>query len=181
MCITFIFDRCHCSSDVVTPVKYESDWNNLTCIFAKLNISLTDKLTKEALVTPPLACSRIIWIPHSYGWFVCRHFCHADFCFRKDAIKGISLQASGIDLHKKYHLHSKTNLKCYKKMHRTIQLIWTRYISPKDHFCFNYTHWSWYGMKRPVNQEWGWLTIFRYSIIFLVFQYTLTTYWISQS
>ena len=40
------------SSAVVTPVKYECGWNNLTCTFARSKILLTEKLTNRALVTP---------------------------------------------------------------------------------------------------------------------------------
>ena len=48
----FIFDRCHRSSAAVTPVKYESDANNLTGTFARSKILFTEKLTNGALVTP---------------------------------------------------------------------------------------------------------------------------------
>ena len=50
--ITFIFDRCcHCSA-VMTPVKYESDSKELTGAFARSKISLMEKSTNGALVTP---------------------------------------------------------------------------------------------------------------------------------
>ena len=50
--IVFIFDRCHRSSAAVTPVKYECDSRNITCTFARSKITLTEKLTNGALVTP---------------------------------------------------------------------------------------------------------------------------------
>ena len=43
--ITFIFDRCHRSSAVVTPAKYEGDCKNLTNTFARSTIFLTEKST----------------------------------------------------------------------------------------------------------------------------------------
>ena len=71
--ITFIFDRCRCSSAAVVPVKYKSDSNNLTGTFARSKILLTEKFTKIVLVTPyfPLQgkcksmshyTSSVIWI-----------------------------------------------------------------------------------------------------------------------
>ena len=48
----FIYDRCRRSSAAGTPVKYECDSRNLTCIFARSIILLTEKLTNRALVTP---------------------------------------------------------------------------------------------------------------------------------
>ena len=52
MNITFIFDRWRRSSAAVTPVKYECDSRNITDTFARSEISLTEKLTNGALVTP---------------------------------------------------------------------------------------------------------------------------------
>ena len=50
--ITFIFDRCHRSSAVVAPVKYNCDSSNSRDTFAGSKILLTGKLLNGALVTP---------------------------------------------------------------------------------------------------------------------------------
>ena len=50
--ITLIFDRCHRSSAVVTPVKYKCDSDNLRATFARTKILLKEKITNGALVTP---------------------------------------------------------------------------------------------------------------------------------
>ena len=50
--VTFIFDRCHHSTAVVAPVKYESDSENLTGTFARHKIYLMEKFMNRALVTP---------------------------------------------------------------------------------------------------------------------------------
>ena len=50
--IAFIFDWCRRRWAAMTPVKYEYDSENLTCIFARSKILLTEKLTNGALVTP---------------------------------------------------------------------------------------------------------------------------------
>ena len=52
--ITFIFDRCCCSSAVVTPVKYECGSKNIKGTFARWKILLMEKLPNRALVTPTL-------------------------------------------------------------------------------------------------------------------------------
>ena len=46
------FWRCRHSWSAATPIKYESDSKNLTVIFAKSNIFVTEILRNEALVTP---------------------------------------------------------------------------------------------------------------------------------
>ena len=51
--ITYIFDRCHRSLAGATVVQVECDLRDLTNIFARSKISLTDKITNPALVTPP--------------------------------------------------------------------------------------------------------------------------------
>ena len=53
----FIFDRCHRSSDTVTPAKYECDAKNLKGTFVISEILLTEKLTNGTLLTPtPVSC-----------------------------------------------------------------------------------------------------------------------------
>ena len=47
-----VFVRCRRSSAAATPVKYECDAYNLTGIFARSKILLTEKFTSGALVTP---------------------------------------------------------------------------------------------------------------------------------
>ena len=71
--ITFIFGRCHRSSAVVTPVKYECDSANLTGTFARSKIVLTEKLAKGALVSPTLVClinGMHMFIPYDGSWDV---------------------------------------------------------------------------------------------------------------
>ena len=62
--ITFIFDRWRRSSAAATPVKYEWDSTNVTDTFARLQISLTEKLTNGALVTPTPGDSILYWNKH---------------------------------------------------------------------------------------------------------------------
>ena len=50
--ITFILDRCHHRSAVVTSVKNERDWKDLRGIFAKSITSPAEKLMSGALVLP---------------------------------------------------------------------------------------------------------------------------------
>ena len=51
--ITFIFDRYHHCSAVVTPVKYEHDLNNLNTGFCNIqNTHNTERLLNEALIKP---------------------------------------------------------------------------------------------------------------------------------
>ena len=78
---TFIFDRCHRSKAAATPVKYECDSRNLTGNFAQSNISITEKFTNGASVTPSVVireqklCTvsedmgrrrHHIWVLHAY-------------------------------------------------------------------------------------------------------------------
>ena len=60
---TFIFDRCHRNWVAATPVKYESDSKNLTGTFARSKISLADKSTNGALVTPTTDLGASLRIP----------------------------------------------------------------------------------------------------------------------
>ena len=48
-----IFHKCRRSSCAVTHVEYECDSKNLKGIFPRLNILLTEKLSKGTLVPPP--------------------------------------------------------------------------------------------------------------------------------
>ena len=82
--ITFIFHRCQCNWAVATPVKYESDLNNLTGIFAK-STSLAEKLTKVALVNSTTGSKRWLMKPMSNmtynDWRKASHFTdHSIIC-----------------------------------------------------------------------------------------------------
>ena len=52
--IKFIFDRCHHSLAVVTPVKYKCDSKDLKFTYVKSNRSFLEKSMSGALVTQPL-------------------------------------------------------------------------------------------------------------------------------
>ena len=49
--VAFIFDSCRRRSAAVIRVKYEGDSKNLTGIYAKSNISITNKPANGALIT----------------------------------------------------------------------------------------------------------------------------------
>ena len=64
---TFVLGRYCRSSAAATPVKYESNSNKLTNTFARSKLSLTEKSTNGALVTPT---------PENYGfpdWLLLTH------------------------------------------------------------------------------------------------------------
>ena len=50
--IAFIFDKCHCRLDAVTPVKNQCDLKDLTGNFVASKVHLTKKFMNGALVTP---------------------------------------------------------------------------------------------------------------------------------
>ena len=50
--ITFIFERCHCSSAAVTPVRYECDWKDVP--FLHQNITNREINEWQFSDTPPL-------------------------------------------------------------------------------------------------------------------------------
>ena len=75
---------------VVTSVKCRCDLKNLTCKFARSKISLTEKLTNRALVTPP---QDMLWL------FVARNMAHVQnlsksspWCAQHCAILGHVIQ-----------------------------------------------------------------------------------------
>ena len=57
-------------SDSVAPVEYERDTNNLKGTFTKLNISLTEKLTTGALVSPTPEQIMSAWLINQRQSFV---------------------------------------------------------------------------------------------------------------
>ena len=61
--IMFISDRCHRSSAVETPSKYECDWKYLNYTFAKPKFPVTEKLTTRALEPPtPGPATGATWV-----------------------------------------------------------------------------------------------------------------------